>query len=432
MIFKVLSSFWRSNLNYNLMPWPLYLAYKQLFPSGRRTPSFFFVVSTLGVSLGVALLIGVQSVMGGFGQTYREKIVQTTGHLEIKTGGIMYQWRPTLETLVQDERVMAAEPYAHGVVMLQSGNRPAFPFIRGISMAQEDQMPRVIPLDKFLLRGSLDNLDDDSVLLSSSLAMNVLASVGDIVELYTPLMLEKLKADEVLLPRAFRVAGIYETGWNQFDSSTMICTLRTMQDLYGLGDAVHGIAVRLQDGVNELRFTDELNAQSLMPPLQARAWLEINEDFLWVLALEKNILLLLMLFIVIVAAFAIAIAQLLTVLRKTREIGLLGAIGARPSELAISYCFQGFFLGLLGTTLGIGLALAVLHYRDSIVGFLASITQTQEMLVRFYQFAQLPVHYARQDFIIVIVATLVLSTLAGLIPAWRAARMKPAEALRAD
>jgi lipoprotein-releasing system permease protein len=313
--------------------------------------------------------------------------------------------------------------------MLQAGNRPAFPFIRGIDVHAEKQ---VIPLEKFLQRGTTEDLDDDSVFLSSSLAMTVLAGVGDTVDLYTPLMLEKLKADEVLLPRSVRVAGIYETGWNQFDSSTMICTLRTMQDLYGLGDAVHGLAVRLNDGVDELRFTDKLNDGLLIPPLFARAWLEINQDFLWVLALEKNILLLLMLFIVVVAAFAIAIAQLLTVLRKTREIGLLGAIGGRPFELAMSYCFQGFFIGLLGVTLGLGLAFTVLHYRDGIVGFLANLTQTKEMLVRFYQFAHLPVHYAREDFVVVITATLLLSTLAGLVPALRAARMKPAEALRAD
>ncbi|MBN2069324.1 MAG: ABC transporter permease [Opitutales bacterium] len=412
------------------MPWYFYLAVKQLFPSGRKLPSFFFVVSVLGVALGVAVLIGVQSVMGGFDQTYKDKMVQTTGHIEIRNGGsLIYDVKEVLEVLDADPRVEAAVPAAHGVVMLQYRNRPSFPMIRGIDVNREHQ---VYPMDQFLIEGTIDDLDDDSIFLSSGLAYSIGARVGSVIELYTPLMIEGLKSDEVILPREFVVTGIYQTGWNQLDESTIICTLRTMQDLYGLGRSVHSIAVKLKDGVDELAYADELNSGKLPFPQYAYTWIDLNSDFLWVLALEKNMMLFLMLFIVVVAAFSISIAQLLTVIRKTREIGVIGAIGGSGRAMAVCYCFQGFFIGLLGVACGIALAVTVLHFRDPIVGGLASITQTKETLVKFYQFSNLPVYYSKSDFIVVTVSTLFLSTLAGFIPAFRAARMKPADALRSE
>ncbi len=378
--------------------------------------------------LGVAVLIVVQSVMGGFGRTHREKIIEMDGHMRVISGRIIYDHTEILDQLRAKPEVVAATAYANGFVMLQHMNRPVFPAVRGLDFQSEQQ---VIPMEQFIRMGSIDDMDDDTVLISSTLANQVGAYIGSTVEIYTPLMLESLKNDEVLLPIELTVVGLFEVGVHQIDSSVIITTLRRMQDLYGLRGGVHGISVRLKENVDELAFTDSFQKE-LPPPYRAQSWMDQNEDFLWVLALEKNMMLFLLLFIVLVAAFAISIAQLLTVLRKTREIGLFGAMGARPSQLAAGYCFQGFFLGILGTGCGIALAMILLHYRNAVVRFLAELTQTEEALNRFYQFSELPVHYAREDFVVIITCTLILSTLAGLIPAWRAARLKPADALRTD
>ncbi|MDX2110498.1 MAG: FtsX-like permease family protein [Verrucomicrobiota bacterium] len=410
------------------MSWPLYLALKQLFPSGRKLPTLFFFVSVLGVALGVMILVIVQSVMGGFGETYREMIVDTNGHLRIETGAIMYDYQRILEKLDKDPRVAGASPYAQGVVMLQHVNRPAFPFIRGIDLARER---KTIPMDKFMVQGKLDDLNDDSILLSSELAGKLACTVGSVVEVYTPIMLEKLRQNEVLLPHELRVAGIYTTGWNQFDSSTMVGTLALMQDLYAIEGGIHGITVRLQPGVEEIGYTMELNA-NLARPARGFTWLDQYQDFLWVLKLEKNMMLFLLLFIVLVAAFAIAIAQLLTVVRKTREIGLIGAIGGSSRDIAFCYCFQGWFIGVLGTAGGIGLGVLALSFRNPIIHGFARLTNSEATLVKFYQFSNLPVHYTAMDFIIISIASITLATLAGLLPAWRAARLRPAEALRSE
>jgi lipoprotein-releasing system permease protein len=234
-----------------------------------------------------------------------------------------------------------------------------------------------------------------------------------------------------LLPRALRVTGIFSTGWNQVDSNTVLCSLRTMQDLYGLGAGVHGVSVRLKRAYDSDVFAAKVNAR-LGGSYRAISWIETNRDFLFVLQLEKNMLFFLLLFIVLVAAFAIASSLLIAVVRKTREIGLLGALGGKPRQVAACFCFQGFFIGVTGTVLGIGLAVTALTFRNEVVHTFARITQSEAALLRFYQFSNLPLSYSVHDFLLVITSSIIIATLAGLLPAWRAARLKPVEALRSE
>jgi len=409
------------------MPWYLYLALKQLFPSGRRI-AFFTLASIAGVMLGVAVLIIVLSVMNGFGDEIREKIVETNGHVRVENGGIMYDQEAVMAKIRGRPEVAAVAPYAQGMVMLQAGNRPSFPFIRGIDVGREQG---VVPLAKFLIVGRVEDLDDDSVFLGSELAASLGARVGQKVDVYSPLLLERLKKDEVLLPRQLRVAGIFSTGWNQVDSNTVICSLRLMQDLYGLGAGVHGVSVRLQPGFDSDEFAAKLNAL-FDGSARAVSWIESNRDFLFVLQLEKNMLFFLLLFIVLVAAFAITSSLLIAVVRKTREIGLLSALGGKPRQVAACFCFQGFFIGVAGTVLGIGFAVTALTFRNEVVHTFARITQSEAALLRFYQFSNLPLSYSVHDFVLIIVSSIVIATLAGLLPAWRAARLKPVEALRSE
>jgi len=151
-----------------------------------------------------------------------------------------------------------------------------------------------------------------------------------------------------------------------------------------------------------------------------------------VLALEKNMIFFLLLFIVIVAAFSVTSSLLISVIRKTREIGLLGALGARPREVAACFCAQGLFIGILGTLVGLGVGFGALAVRNDIVLGLARATERQAVLERFYQFSELPSFPDPYYITLIIVLTIVISTLAGLLPAWRAARLKPVEALRSE
>ncbi len=412
------------------MPWPIYLALKQLFPTGRRFP-FFTAISITGVALGVALLVISISVMGGFGYQIRQMIVDTQGEVQVKARGFVGRPDEVLTLLAKVPGVTAATPFAEGFAMLEHDRKPSFPVIQGIDL---DHIKNVVPLERFVRVGSLDNLDDDSVILSSQLAISIGARLGSKVEIYSPLLLEKIKNDEVMLPRELTVVGIFEIGHQQLDSSIVLVTLRTMQDLYGLGPAVHGFNVKIGEGQDPDEMARRINValSASQPNLQARSWLDANQDFLFVLQLEKNMIFFLLTFIIVVAAFSVASSLLIAVVRKTREIGLLGALGAKPRHVAACFCFQGFFIGVAGTAAGLALGFFFLHFRNDMIRVFTQLTGSEEVLARFYQFSRLPAHSAPSDIALIIVASIVISTLAGLLPAWRAARLKPVEALRSE
>lgn len=410
------------------MPWYLYHALKQLFPSGRFF-SFFSLMSIVGVMLGVCVLVIVQSVMNGFGEGIRSRLVETQGDIRIRSNEVVYDWEAVTETLIAEDAVVGVAPFAEGVVMLQHENRPQFPMIRGIDPVAEEA---VIPLQKFLTWGELDAFDDEGVFLGEGLARTLKAGPGSVVEVFTPLMLERLKEDEVLLPREFSVIGLFRTGSPQVDGNTMISTLRVMQELYGLEDGVHGMVLKLKPGVRADVFSDELEERVLRPGLRAVSWIESNGEFLFVIEQEKRVISFIIIFIILVASFSIAIALMMAVLRKTREIGLLVAMGGRPHQVAYSFCFQGFVIGTIGTLVGIGLAVLCLHYRTGILAGYAKLTNSQVNFLGQYDVYEIPVHYLMSDFVIVTCFAIVISTLAGLLPALRAARLKPADALRSE
>ena len=408
------------------MPWPLYLALKQLFPTGRV--SFFTLISVLGVGLGVALMLVSTSVMGGFGHQIKRMIIDTQGEVQVKARGLIDPAAGVEKVLAADPDVAAFAAYAQGVVMLEYGRRPAFPAVQGVDL---ERIGEVIPLQRYLTAGSLDDLDDDSVILSSLLASGLGVRPGDTVSIYTPLMLERMKQNEVLLPREVRVAGIFQIGHQQLDSSTVICPLRLMQDLYGLEKMVHGYSVRLKPGADADVVATRLNG-ALPAGVGALTWFEANADFQAVLAFERNMIFFLLTFIIVVAAFSITSSLLVTVVRKTREIGLLGAMGGKARDVAASFCVQGFFIGAAGTVAGLAIGFALLHWRNALVGFIARMTMGEEAFVRFYQFSNLPAYTAAKDVLIIVVFSILAATLAGLIPAWRAAKLKPVEALRSE
>ena len=409
------------------MPWYLYLALKQLFPTGKKFP-FFTAISVLGVALGVALLVISTSVMGGFGYEIRRMIVDTQGEVQVRGEGLIADAAGLQARLATVPGVVATTPFAEGVVGLQYEGKPAYPAMQGIDV---NRVGQVVPLERFIRAGRLDDLDDDSIIISSKLALSLGARIGSRVEIYSPLLLEKLKNDEVLLPRELRVVGIFEVGHQQLDSSVVLVTLRAMQELYGLGAAIHGVNVKIAPKLDADVVATRING-ALPPAAQARArsWMEANQDFLFILQLEKNMIFFLLTFIIIVSAFSVTSSLLISVVRKTREIGLLGALGAQPMQVAACFCFQGLLIGATGTVAGLGLGLGTLHFRNELVAAFTRLTASEEVLVRFYQFSQLPAHTAPGDVGLIVACSVVISTLAGLLPAWRAARLKPVEALR--
>jgi lipoprotein-releasing system permease protein len=409
------------------MPWFLYFALKQLFPS-QRGFSFFALISILGVSLGVAVLLGVQTIMNGFGHQIRESLLKVNGDLRIESNRVIYDWE-RLQGMVADmDGVIQASPYAHGVVMLQHRNLPVFPAVMGIDLTEEEPF---IPLREFITLGSLEDLDDEGILIGAALAQRIAAGLGSKLDLFTPLMLDRLKRDEILLPREVRIVGIFESGRNDVDSNTIITSLRLMQDLYGLDEGIHGLAVRVAPGHSVEGIAEALNSK-LSLPLRAITWLESNREYVFVLQFEKTMMTIIMFFIILVASFSIASSLMISVIRKTREIGLLVAMGARAMDIALSYCVQGLLIGIAGVGFGYVLQATIIHYRNEIVWTVAEWTDGSSALLRFYQFNDIPARFEWSDFRIVAATTILICLLAGVVPALRALKLKPADALRSE
>ncbi|MFZ9746864.1 MAG: ABC transporter permease [Opitutaceae bacterium] len=409
------------------MPWYLYLALRQLFPAGRRFP-FFTAISVLGVALGVGVLVIVTSVMGGFGHEIRRMIVRTEGEIQVKARGLIDDPAAVLAAIRGAPGVAGASPFVEGPVAALAAGRPAFPLLRGLDPLS---VGSVAELGRYVRVGSLEELDDDSVILSWQVAEQLGAGVGTVIELYSPLLFERLKQDEVILPRRFRVVGLFEIGHQHLDSSLAFTTLRAAQELYGLGRAVHGINVRLAPGRDEVAALPAVS-RVLPPGIEALPWTRKWESFLWVLNLEKTITAFLLLFIVVIAAFSVMSSLLISVVRKTREIGLLGALGASRRGVALCFCAQAFLIGVSGTLLGLAGGFTVLAWRNELVRLIARGLGREETLRQFYHFTDLPAHTLPADLILTVVAAIAISTLAGLLPAWRASRLKPVEALRSE
>ena len=408
------------------MPWWLYIALKQLFPSG-KVVSFFAAVSVLGVALGILGLFGTQSVMNGFHAQIGEKLRDTTGDIIIKNyGRPMYNLEELAQRLLKFPEVEVAEKVANGPVMMLHDNVPIFPMLRSYDTAKNLS---ALPLREknFVKMGQLDNLDDDSIIIGQRLAAINGISVGDTVEIFSPTMLDKVKKDEVPMPVALQVVGLLSTDYSEVDGNVALVSLRRMRDLYGLGEAEHSLVLRLKAGVDCKEFSEKLRAQQKIP-YRISTWLTANEGFLRVIKMEKVMMSLIIFLIIIVASFSICISLYTSVLRKTKEIGLMGAMGARGWQIALTYCFQGLFIGVLGSGLGILLTMLILHFREPLVEFIVG----REALIEFYHFAHLPVKYEFADAMNACIFAITLCTLAGIFPAIRAARLKVSEAMRND
>ncbi len=412
------------------MPWYLYIALRHLFPQGKRFP-VYTLMSVTGVVLGEAVLMVVISVFNGFGHEIRTRIADTYGDLRIVTGDLIYNTEDLSERLKSMESVESAVPYAHGLVMLLHKNKPLAPMVEGIDVRSDEELGKY---EEYLLAGNMDDFDDDSILVSSGLADQLQLYVGGEVEMYTPLMMLKLlesDGKDMLLPRSVRVAGIFQTGWQRADENTVICTLRLMQDLYNLGEGAHGVRVELNEGY-EIEPESRSISDALGRPFFARTWMDTHGDFLSVVQLEKRMMFFLLFIIVIVASFSIMSSLLIFVIRKTREIGLFAAMGATPRQVAACFCYQGLFIGITGTIFGMGLGFTLIHFRNHITSTISRILGVADSMNQIYGFSYLPARVEMADMIGIALLSILVATLAGLIPAYKASRLDPVEALRSE
>jgi lipoprotein-releasing system permease protein len=234
---------------------------------------------------------------------------------------------------------------------------------------------------------------------------------------------------EVILPKELTITGIYETGHFIYDSQFLLVPLFIGQELYGLGDSVHGLTVRTTDPYLAQSVKEEIEPL-VEPPGFVQTWIDMNRRFFDAVRLERNVMFFLLFFIVVVAAFGIMSTLITVTVQKRREIGIVKALGANLSQIIWIFLGQGTVVGLFGTLTGLGLGMVLIRYRNEFAHWLASTLHIEIFPREVYQFSEIPAQIIPQDVTVICISAFLICSVAALIPAYFAARLDPVKALR--
>jgi lipoprotein-releasing system permease protein len=434
------------------LPFSYFIALRYLKPK-RTFLSLITLISIVGVVLGIAVLIVVISVFTGFEREIEAKIIGFDATMVVNAngqgpnGGFITNWRELLKTIEKVPGVVAAAPAMQGPVVAESHangqNLRMTPLIRGIEPAAAN---KVANFESMIVDGKMD-LDGDTCVVGSDLAANLQISVGDTLTLYSPgninniiNLLREVKEDpgnkekvqqaiDLLLPTDLTVSGIFSSGRYLYDSNYVLVPLHIGQELYQLGDSVHFIGIKTSDPFAVEQVKQRLSAL-LQPPLQATTWIDQNKEYLDAIRVERTTMFFVLLFIVVVAAFGIMSTLITTTVQKTRDIGVLKALGSKVNQILWIFLAQGMIIGFFGTLIGLGTGILAVQYRNQLRDFLSATFHMQLFPAQVYQFAEIPAQIVPKDVAFICCSGFIICTIAALIPAYFAARLDPVKALR--
>ncbi len=418
-----------------------FLALRYLRPK-RSFVSVITVVSLAGVAVGVLMMIVVKSVMLGFDADFREVLLGSEPHLLLERGKETEQtdWRDLLEKARAHPQTVSASAYAGGVLYARfEEGQAAFPVL-GLDPAQATE--QIAKAQRHLLEGSL-GLEDGTLVLSDLAAGRLGGTVGDEITVYDSQAVNrtarqfKVAMDEPdpakkkamhrqisLGSSKLRVAGLMRGESAGFTAYTSLATGRA---LFHLGESgVTGVAVELKSPYDARAI-----GEALCPPgWQVRTWLDEGEARLAAMRNEQILMTVILWIIAVVAAFAVMNTTITVTTQKRKEIGVLTALGCRTSDIVRIFTIKAAVIGSLGVLAGVSLSLLVLWLRNDIRGLIAKLTASQVHAIEGVFLAEIPAQLDWMNVALAAGGSLVLCLLAGFLPAWFAARLEPAEALR--
>ncbi len=416
--------------------WELGLAWQYLRPKRRRGfINLIGMISVLGTAVSVAGVIVVVSVMNGFSRDIRDRIIGTNSHVMVRayTKEGIPRWRELMTKIKGMPQVAAAAPYYQGQAMLKSRAGVTGVLLHGILPGEHS---RVAKLKENLREGSLKFLEIQQATSASSeeailpvdallgieLRANLDVGMGEEVTLFSPVFRNTAVG---LMPRMakVKVAGIFQTGYYEFDSSLIYTSLADAQRLFDAPDVVNQIGIRVNDLSQATAVADAIQAMDNGVSFWASDWQKQNLNLFKALQLEKRIMFLILGVMILVSAVNIISTLVMVVMEKQKEIGVLRALGASGSSVARIFLAEGVLIGGLGTGLGFVLGLGVCAF---IKIFPIHIPGGGSV----YYIETLPVDIQRNDLMIVAVTALLTCLLAALYPARSASRLDPVEAIR--
>jgi len=425
-------------------PFSLFLALRYLKPK-RTFVSIITLISILGVTVGIMVLIIVIAVMTGFDQELRRKVLGFEPHITVSNDSILRDWRTLKKNIEATPGVTAVAPFVQGPVIAEHNDRVVTPLIRGIDLEQEE---KITDLKKLVKEGDgAFDLSGDSVVIGKDLADTLDVNVGDKITIYAPGnirgILDEIKnaddetkkktiadlKNDVVLPAELTVTGIFSSGRYIYDSNVMFLPLTVGQELYTLRDGVHGLSVETTEAYRAEEIKHAINNE-LAPPAFAKTWIDNNRDLFDAIRVERNVMFIILLFISIVASFCVMNTLITVTVMKTREIGIMKALGATTGQIVWVFLAQGMVVGIFGNLTGLALGMTLIRFRNEFRDWLAATLHIQIFPADIYQFSQIPAEIVPRDVATICVTAFAFCSLAALIPAWFAARLDPVKALR--
>ncbi len=443
-----------------------FIAARYLKPK-RLYLSIITVISVIGVSLAVWLLAVVIAVFTGYGERIKESILGFEPHLIVDSGGIISDYGPVVESLLDMEGVESVTPYVRGQVIMDYNGRRSAPVIRGIAPPEGKELERMrnklatspnpeFPDDasKAIPRGDFDINDFYSAVIGDGMAAAQNIQIGDKLLLYSPQdinsIMERLdkvsqaKTDEtrnavlddvrdMTAPQEVTVTGIFDSGHWDFDSNIIFVHLETAQILYKFDlEECHGVALRTDDAFKATEYQGVLY-DKLPQEFQVTTWGQMHKMMFDAVAGERQMMYLILFMIVIVASFCTMNTMITVTFQKRAEIGLMKALGAREEQVAWVFLFQGMIVGLLGVSLGLIMAHFTIYFRNDMAGWLGQQFGVDFFAEEVYRVdGGLPAKQTMRDLVIISAGSFFLCILASLIPALVAACLQPAKALRSE
>ncbi len=388
--------------------------------------SFIALTSMAGIALGVAALIVVLSVMNGFQEELRNRILSVASHIEVRGVPALADDAAVAQTALENPHVKAAAPYVLGQAMLSAGGTNRGVLVRGIDPAKE---ATVADIGAHMRAGTLEALKPGGfgIVLGSDLARGLGVRLGDTVVAITP---QGTLTAAGTLPRlkSFTVVGVFEVGMYEFDSGLALIDIDDAKKLYRL-DGVSGVRLKLDDLYAAPRVAQELVGR-LNVDAEIRDWTMSHANFFRAVQIEKRVMFIILTLIIAVAAFNIVSAQVMTVTDKEADIAILRTLGASPSSITAIFMIQGGLIGLIGTLLGVAGGILLALNVGTVLPAIERLFSVQILDKTVYYINELPSDLQTADVVTIAIIALVLALLATIYPAWRAAKVNPAEALR--
>ncbi len=390
--------------------------------------SLISAISMLGITVAVAVLILVLSVVNGFERELQDRLLAMTAHASIEhAGGRLQDWRSWVEKAEEHVEVAAAAPFVTGQGLLVLRDRLSGVQFSGIDPQLES---RVSSVDDAVISGDLASLQAGSfnIVLGVELADELRASIGDKV---TMTLAEGLVTPAGVVPRTkrFTVSGIYRIGMYEFDRRVAFVNIEDSQRLFRLAEDISGIRLSVTD---IYRASQVVRAVALDAGggVMVSDWTRRNVNFFRSIQITKSILFVILLMVVAVAAFNIVSTLVMVVKDKQSDIAILRTVGATPAQILRIFVTQGSIIGVLGTLGGVILGVLLSLNLESIVGFMEATFGIKFLAADVYFISDLPADLRIADVVKISAIALVLALLSTLYPAWRGARTSPAEALR--